>query len=153
MRNLTYLGWITYALIISGYIVAMAFPNASVIGYSCVVIGLFTLIVLKMVPLTHVPSLTLASFVPYVPMIVVLGICSWLLAINVKYSKNIEKGNVTDEYKTFNSINFVLLLAELIVLKMDNFAYTSSVVSFIASFQLLTVFIIQMNLEYFMTDG
>ena len=153
MKNLQYLGWLTYALIISGYIVAMAFPQEAVVGYSCVVVGLFSLIVLKLVPLTQVPELSIALFVPFMPMIVVLGISAWLLAINIKYSKNIQKDNVTNEYKTFNSINFILLLTQLVVLKLNNFPYRTSLVSFIASFQLLTVFILQMNLEYFVTDG
>ena len=153
MKNLQYLGWLTYALIISGYIVAMAFPQEAVVGYSCVVVGLFSLIVLKLVPLTQVPELSIALFVPLMPMIVVLGISAWLLAINIKYSKNIQKDNVTNEYKTFNSINFILLLTQLVVLKLNNFPFRTSLVSFIASFQLLTVFILQMNLEYFVTDG
>ena len=153
MRNLTYLSWIVYALIISGYIVAMASPQGSIAGYSCVVIGLFSLIVLKMVPLSHDQKITFSSFLPMMPFILVLGLSSWLLAINVKYSKNIQKGNVTNDYTKFNVINFILLLAELIILQMRDFKYGTMVVSLLASFQLVIIFVLQMNLEYFITDG
>jgi len=82
-----------------------------------------------------------------------LGISSWLLAINIKFSKQIQKGNVTKEYNTFNTINFILMLIQLVTLKLKNFEYSSLVIALIASFQLVTVFIMQMNLEYFVTDG
>jgi len=153
MKNVDYLSWITYALIISGYIVSIASPKASVIGYSCVVVGLFSLIILKLVPLTRAPQISLSLFMPYIPIIVVLGISSWLLAINIKFSKQIQKGNVTKEYNTFNTINFILMLIQLVTLKLKNFEYSSLVIALIASFQLVTVFIMQMNLEYFVTDG
>jgi len=153
MKNVDYLSWITYALIISGYIVTLAFPQASVVGYSCVVVGLFTLIILRLVPLTRETSLSMAMFLPYIPVIMVLGISTWLLAINIKFSKQIQEGNVTNEYKTFNTINFVLMLVQLVTLKMKDFPYATSLVALIASFQILTVFIMQMNLEYFVTDG
>ena len=153
MRNIAYLSWITYSLIISGYLVSMIFPQSSVVGYSCVVAGLFTLIILRLVPLTQVPSITYKTFLPHLSLIMVLGICCWLLAINVKFSKNIRSGHVTSEYNTFNIINFILLMAQLIVIKLKNFEFTTSVVSFLLSFQIVTVFILQMNLEYFTTDG
>ena len=153
MKNITYLSWITYALIISGYVVSIASSQASVVGYSCVVVGLFSLIVLQLVPLTRKPELSFAIFIPYIPIIVVLGITSWLLAINVKFSDQLQKGNVTNEYKTFNVINFILMLIELVVLKMNTLEYKTAIIAFVASFQLLVVFIMQMNLEYFVTDG
>lgn len=153
MNNLSYLTLLTYAVIISGYVVAMAFPQGAVAGYSCVVAGLFTLLLLKLVPLTHVPQIKFAIFVPLLPMIFILGISVWLLSINIKYNKNIQKGNVTDEYKTFNSISFVLLLLQLVLLYKKDMPYSTSVISFIASFQLIVIFILQMNLEYFITDG
>lgn len=153
MRNLTYLSWIIYALIISGYIVAMAFPQGSIVGYSCVVIGLFSLIVLRMVPLSHEQSITLSSFLPMMPYILVLGLTSWLLAINIKYSKNIQEGNVTADYKKFNVINFILLLVDLVILQMKDFKYGTMIVSLLASFQVAIIFVLQMNLEYFITDG
>ena len=153
MRNLTYLSWIVYALIISGYIVALALPQGSIVGYSCVVIGLFSLIMLKMVPLSHDEKITFSSLLPMMPFILVLGLSSWLLAINVKYSKNIQKGNVTNDYTKFNVINFILLLAELVILQMRDFKNGTLVVSLLASFQLVIIFVLQMNLEYFITDG
>ena len=153
MNRLRYLSWLTYTVIVSGYFVAMAFPQGSVAGYSCVVAGIFTILILKIVPLTHVPNLTLAMLIPILPIIAILGICSWLLALNVKYSKNIVKGNVTSEYTTFNSISFVLLLSQLILLANSQIPFRTSLISFIASFQLIVVFILQMNLEYFITDG
>lgn len=153
MNRLKYLSWLTYALIISGYIVAMAFPPGAVPGYSCVVAGLFTLIVLKTVPLTHVPELKISSFIPILPMIAILGISVWLLVINIKFSKNIQKGNVTNEYKTFNNISFVMLLAQLMIIASPQIPFKTSLISFIASFQIIVVFILQMNLEYFITDG
>ena len=75
MKNVDYLSWITYALIISGYIVSIASPKASVIGYSCVVVGLFSLIILKLVPLTRAPQISLSLFMPYIPIIVVFNCC------------------------------------------------------------------------------
>jgi len=153
MRNLHYLELLTYALIISGYLVAMAFPQGAVAGYSCVVAGLFTIIILKVVPLTHVPEISMALFIPLLPILAILCLSAWLLSINIKYSKNIQNGNVTSEYKTFNSISFVLLLMQLVLLYKNDIPYSTSLVSFLASFQLIVIFILQMNLEYFITDG
>lgn len=153
MNRLRYLSWLSYAIIISGYIVAMSFPKGSVAGYSCVVGGILSLLILKIVPLTHIPYLSIKMFIPILPIIAILGICSWLLAIDIKYSKNIVEGNVTNEYSTFNSISFILLLGQLILLANSQIPYRTSLVSFIASFQLIVVFILQMNLEYFSTDG
>lgn len=153
MNRISYLTWITYALIIAGYIVAMSFPQGAVPGYSCVVGGLFSLIILIIVPLTHVPQLSFGLFAPLFPMLVVLGISAWLLAINVKYSKYIQENNLTREYKTFNVINFILLLVQLVVMGNNKLEYKSLIISFIASFQLIVVLILQMNLQYFITDG
>jgi len=36
---------------------------------------------------------------------------------------------------------------------MNALEYKSAMVAFVASFQLLVVFVMQMNLEYFVTDG
>ena len=140
MNRIKYLTWLTYAVIISGYIVAMAFPQGAIPGYSCVVAGMFTLVILKIVPLTHVPDISLKLFIPLLPIIAVLGITVWLLAINIKYQKNIVKGNVTSEYSAFNTISFVLLLAQLIILGSPQIPYKTSLVSFIASFQIIVVF-------------
>lgn len=153
MNRIKYLTWITYALIISGYVVAMSFPQGAVPGYSCVVAGLFTLLILKIVPLTHIPELTFSKFIPLLPIMAILGISVWLLAINIKFSKNIQKGNVTNEYKTFNTISFVLLLTQLVIIGSPQIPFKTSLISFIASFQIIVVFILQMNLEYFITDG
>lgn len=153
MNRVLYLTLLTYAVIISGYVVAMAFPKGAVVGYGCVVAGLFTLVILKLVPLTHVPNLSVSTFLPMIPIIAILGISSWLLAINIKYSKNIEKGNLTSEYKTFNVMSFVLLLLQLVLIANEGMQFRTALISFICSFQLLVVFILQMNLEYFITDG
>lgn len=153
MKNLQYLTLLTYAVIISGYLASLIFPRNAVAGYSTVVVGLFTLTILKIVPLTHIPELKLASFIPILPMVIIMGICVWLLSINIKYDKNIKDGNVTKEYKVFNSISFILLLIQLVVLYKDNMPYANYVISLVASFQIIVVFILQMNLEYFMTDG
>lgn len=153
MNRVLYLTLLTYAVIISGYVVAMAFPKGAVVGYGCVVAGLFTLVILKLVPLTHVPNLSVSTFLPMIPIIAILGISSWLLAINIKYSKNIEKGNLTSEYKTFNVMSFVLLLLQLVLIANEGMHFRTALISFICSFQLLVVFILQMNLEYFITDG
>jgi hypothetical protein len=154
MKLLLYL---TYALILSGYIVSIAFPEGSIAGYSCVVVGLFTLLIQKLVPLTSAVKLSIPLFIPLLPMIAILGISGWLLAINVKFYKNIKIGNVTSEYKMFNKISFILLLLQLVLLYRNDPPGTvpnaTAFLSVIASFQLIVVFIIQMNLDYFMTDG
>lgn len=153
MNRIKYLTWMTYAVIVSGYIVAMGIPTGSIPGLSCVVAGLFTLVILKTVPLTHVPQLSFGLFIPILPIIAILGIGTWLLALNIKFSNNIQKGNVTSEYKTFNSISFILLLTQLVIISSNSIPFKPSLMSFIASFQIIVIFIMQMNLEYFITDG
>jgi hypothetical protein len=153
MRNLLYLELITYALIISGYVVSMIFPKDTIAGLSCVSIGLFTLIILRTVPLTHAPEINIGILIPVIPAVIILAISIWILSINIKYSKKIKEGNITEEYKTFNSISFVLLLIQLVLLYKNNIPYSFSIISLLASFQMIIVFIMQMNLEYFITDG
>ena len=41
VSNVTYLSYITYALIIAGYLVTMFLPSASIQGYSTVVAGMY----------------------------------------------------------------------------------------------------------------
>lgn len=161
MKNISYLESITYALIVAGYIVALVIPQGagSISGYATVVVGLFTLIMLKMVPLTHMQELKWQMFSGMIPMIVVLGISIWLLTINIKFSKHIEKGNVPKDYTMFSVLSFILLFLQLILIYKDDYDTTSWIVlpswiiSFLASFQFIIVFIMQMNLEYFITDG
>ena len=154
ISNVTYLSYLTYALIISGYLVTMFMPQSSIEGYSCVIAGLFFYMMLKLVPLTKAANVSLSMFLPFLPIIAILGIVSWTLAINVKYSKNIRKGDVTNEYKTFNFLSFILLLFQLgLLARLHTMPYATTLISLIVSFQILVVFIMQMNLEYFITDG
>jgi len=154
ISNVTYLSYLTYALIISGYLVTMFMPQSSIEGYSCVIAGLFFYMMLKLVPLTKATNVSLSMFLPFLPIIAILGIVSWTLAINVKYSKNIRKGDVTNEYKTFNFVSFILLLFQLgLLARLHTMPYATTLISLIVSFQILVVFIMQMNLEYFITDG
>ena len=147
LKKSTYLTWVIYSLIISGYLVTMISPKAIVAGVSCVVGGLFSLILLKVVFVN--PNIILSRVL--IPMICILGITIWLLIINIKYSKHIKNNNVTTEYKTFNTISFILLLLQLILLAKDT--PPLSIIAMITSVQLIVVFVIQMNLEHFITDG
>ena len=111
------------------------------------------LIILRTVPLTHAPEINIGVVIPVIPAVIILAISIWILSINIKYSKKIKEGNTTEEYKTFNSITFVLLLIQLVLLYKNNIPYSFSIMSLLASFQMIIVFIMQMNLEYFITDG
>lgn len=153
MPNVNYLIYITYALIISGYLLTFFFPQATIQGYSTVVAGLFFYIMLRIVPLTKDVNLTLSAFTPFIPMLVILGTVVWMLAINIKYYNDIKSGNVTREYSTFNTIAFFLLMGQMMLLARGNKPYTNILISLIASFQIIVTFIMQMNLEYFITDG
>ena len=153
MNNVKYLTYITYALIISGYCVAMFLPKGAIPGYSCVVSGLVIFMVLRLVPLTRPTSVSISSFIPFIPIIMVLGVTVWLLILSIKFSKEINRGILTSEYTTFNNISFVLLLVQLYLLSNRNMPYSTSMVGFVASFQIIAVFIMQMNLQFFTTDG
>lgn len=154
VSNVTYLSYITYALIIAGYLVTMFLPSASIQGYSTVVAGMFFYMMLQLVPLTKEANVSLSMFVPFLPVIGVLGIVIWILSINIKYASNIKDGNVTNEYKTFNTLAFLLLLIQLGLLSREKtMPYASTLMALVASFQVIIVFIMQMNLEYFITDG
>lgn len=161
MKNLDYLELITYALIVAGYSVAMVFPSGAgaISGYSTVVLSLFALILLKIVPLIRLPELKWQLFIPLIPVVVILGICIWLLTITIKFSKNIEIGNIPKDYTRFNVLSFILLFLQLIMMYKDRSDTSSWLVSpswiilFLASFQFVIIFIMQMNLEYFITDG
>ena len=153
MPNVNYLIYITYALIISGYFITFFFPQASIQGYSTVVGGLLFYILLRIVPLTKSATIKLSDFTPFIPMFVILGSVAWILAINVKYYSNIKSGNVTHEYSIFNKIAFFLLMGQMILLARGNKPYNNLLISLISSFQIIVTFIMQMNLEYFITDG
>lgn len=154
VSNITYLNYMTYTLILAGYLVTMYSPRASVVGYSCVVAGLFFYMMIQVVPLTQQANVSFSMFFPFLPIIVVLGVVCWILSINVKYYKKIDRGIVTPEYKTFNVLAFLLLLIQLVLLaKRKTLPYATTLTSLVASFQVIVVFIMQMNLEYFVTDG
>ena len=153
ITNTTGLTYLTYALIISGYISTFLFKNGAVPGYSCVVAGFFIYMMLQLVPFVKDNDVDLKGFLKFLPMIGVLAIVTWTLGINIKYSKKIEEGDVTDEYNTFNQISFFLLLIQLIFLAQKNWEYGPLMIALVGSFQIVVVFIMQMNLEYFNTDG
>lgn len=153
ITNTTGLTYLTYALIISGYISTFLFKNGAVPGYSCVVAGFFIYMMLQLVPFVREKSVELKDFLNFLPMIGVLAIVTWTLGINIKYSKKIEEGDVTDEYDTFNQISFFLLLIQLIFLAQKDWEYGPMMIALVGSFQIVVVFIMQMNLEYFNTDG
>ena len=153
ISNTTGLTYLTYALIISGYISTFLFKNGAVPGYSCVVAGFFIYMMLQLVPFVREKNVELKDFLKFLPMIGVLAIVTWTLGINIKYSKKIEEGDVTDEYDTFNQISFFLLLIQLIFLAQKDWEYGPMMIALVGSFQIVVVFIMQMNLEYFNTDG
>ena len=153
LKNVTYLTYITYALIVSGYAVAMFFPQGTIPGYSCVVAGLVIFMVLRLVPLTKPPSLSISNFIPFIPIVMVLGVVVWLLVLSIKYAKELKRGILTTEYTAFNNISFILLLIQLFLLSNPDRPYATSLVAFVASFQIISVFIMQMNLQFFTTDG
>jgi hypothetical protein len=154
VSNVSYLNYMTYTLIVAGYLVTMFSPESSIAGYSCVVAGLFFYMMLQVVPLTQQSKISFSMFLPFLPIIIVLGVVIWILSINVKYFKKIDKGIVTPEYKTFNTLAFFLLLIQLGLLSRRNsLPYATTLISLVVSFQIIVVFIMQMNLEYFITDG
>jgi hypothetical protein len=151
-----------YALIIIGYIICFAFsftkhPGSVTAGYSCLVAGLFMLMISQMIiqvrdKLPELTGLQQLQILP-IPEMTVLAIIIWLLTINVKYSKKIKEDRVTNEYSVFNSISLILLLLQLILLYKNDVQYRTMLIFLIASFQAITIFISQLNLEYFITDG
>ena len=131
----------------------MFLPKGEIPGYSCVVAGLVIFMVLRLVPLSRPANISISNLIPFIPIIMVLGVVVWLLVISIKYSKELEKGILTTEYTAFNNISFILLLIQLYLLSNKNRPYETSIIAFVASFQIIAVFIMQMNLQFFTTDG
>lgn len=162
-----------YAIIVIGYIISFAFSftkhaGSVTAGYSCLAAGLFILVISIMVGREKEKGQDGATgmlkgilFSLPVSEMIVLAICIWLLVINVKYSKQIKQEDVTGEYKVFNSITLILVLLQLIILYKNNENDPTArglegawyLVALLASFQFISIFITQINLEYFITEG
>jgi len=158
-----------YAIIVIGYIISFAFSftkhaGSVTAGYSCLAAGLFILVISIMVKNTKDGGEGMLKKILFsLPLseMIVLAICIWLLVINVKYSKQIKQENVTGEYKVFNSITLILVLLQLIILYKNDainplgttVVAAPYLVALLASFQFISIFITQINLEYFITEG
>ena len=164
MEKKEYFNILIFALIIVGYIICLAFSftkhaGSVTAGYSCLVTGLFMLIISTMITRLRInrqdqtfSGLNQFKILP-IPEVAVIAIIIWLLSVNVKYSKKIKDDRVTTEYTVFNTISLVLLLLQLVLLYKTEIKYRTMLIFLIASFQGITIFISQLNLEYFITDG
>tara|TARA_Y100000768_G_scaffold388679_1_gene386106 strand:- start:1803 stop:2348 length:546 start_codon:yes stop_codon:yes gene_type:complete len=100
-----------------------------------------------------------------IPSILTLGIVIWILYININYYEQINKGNLTREYKTASYISIGLQLLQLLLIFRIAFikegggennrmsSYMKSVTYLLTILNVMFLGIISIILEYFSTDG
>lgn len=117
-----------------------------------------------------VMELIKGSFVPMLMFVILL----WLISINITYYKQINEGNVADEYGQFSTISSILVVIQLIVLfkylkdtfmiqeggPSDTNAMATALKSQMASvtyiltiLNLMSIGVMNIIVEFFSTDG
>tara|TARA_B100001769_G_scaffold275313_2_gene277119 strand:+ start:3478 stop:4032 length:555 start_codon:yes stop_codon:yes gene_type:complete len=144
--------------------------NASIIGYGLVSISIISLL-FKTQSLSNLnPKIEFISFIKTIfinsiPSLLTLAIVIWILYININYYQQINKGNLTSEYKSASYISIGLQLLQLILIfriafitddddkKLPMTSYMKSVTYLLTILNVMFLGIITIILEYFSTDG
>lgn len=155
--------------------------NSVIWGYGVVLIALFGIMYITFSlasrsdmesnSIQFIKTLFISSF----PVLFLMGVIVWLIVMNVTYKTRINKGQVSKDYYIFNSVStFVIILQVMIILyyvrnqvglklNVENSmipeifkqlsTQMSSISYAVGSVNYLIVFVLQIILEYFSTDG
>lgn len=153
--------------------------TSSIWGYGFMCLALFGLMVTTF-GLAYRSQLSKGPFVllknilsSSAPIILVIGILTWLIIQNVTYFKRINQGKVPDEYNQFSSISNILIVVQLGILfkffmdKISTDGETSSdskmsdilasqlkyIMYILTILNLTVVGLLQVILQFFATDG
>jgi hypothetical protein len=155
--------------------------SGSLVGYSIITGGLFILLLLQTV--LTIKNDTQNKFLEFIksvfsnqyPLLFLLALFIWITVLNIKHYKNITKNNVTNEYNNFSNIGIFLFFIQLFLLfkvfkqeedelspepksavgKVMNvlFKNIKLLMLFLAVIQAVVIGIMQINLDFFTTDG
>ncbi len=173
---------IIYSLIFVAVIV-MYLPGGSIYAYSIMMMALTGILFIKFALMTQIQQqLTFMQifktiFFKSFPILLVLGIVTWLVYINVRWYDKIKEGKVPYEFLDFTNIINVLLIFKIFILNNiikkefetkndfnsgnDNLnkivnllSQQSEMILYLLSvFGLIMVGFMQVIMDYFLTDG
>jgi len=151
-------------------------PASSTIwGYGLIIVSILLIIFLKSISDKNIPDLSnvnsilgvISKLFEYLksisPLLLMFLILSWIVVLNNRFFKNINKGSVSQEFFSYSFLSTLLVLLQLIVIykwiftdENDKNGERSSLVSVTYLFTVLNIIItlmMQIVLEYFSTDG
>ena len=152
--------------------------GGGIYGYSVITASIISIIIYEMALKKHqIKSQNLSTIwlmLKYsFPLMIVVGISSWLVAINIIYEKDISSDVLPQEYITFQNITTILILIQIYLIYLyisdqskegkadsimtkiykfmsENISLVMTLISFI---MFIVVGIMQVIIEYFRTDG
>lgn len=113
---------------------------------------------------TNTFSFIKSLFAHSIPSFVLIGLLTWLIVLNAQYFKDINQGDVANEYSMYSNVSFFLILIQLWIaydhmqssMRSDNVNYNSRMLSItylLTVTNSLVILIMTIILKYFSTDG
>lgn len=152
-KSVLYAG--TIILILSILASGQMAAGASIAGYSCVGLALLLFLVHTQENGVDINKLLLI----YSPLWAMVFIISFVLFLTIRYYNIIREERVSNSYYTFSNLVIILFLAQLFILKkqdyvIPDFNLSALGVLFIALLQLIIcLLILYVILAYYTTDG
>lgn len=173
---------IGFILIVIGFIVSFIDIKGTIAGYSLIICALTGLLVIIFALLNKEERKNMGFFALIkfllghsLPVLILIGLVSWVLSIYINHYERLERGDIPDEFKQFNLVSTILFFIELSLLysyfqkqftetkMMDNSAMAKTMellsqqstmlLYLLATISTISIGIMQTIVNYYLTDG
>ena len=114
---------IGFILIVIGFIVSFIDTKGAIAGYSLIICALTGLLIIIFALLNNEERKNLGFFalVKFLighsfPVLILIGLVSWVLSIYINHYERLERGDIPDEFKQFSVVSTILFFIELSLL-------------------------------------
>lgn len=176
---------IAFLTIIVGFIVSFIDVKGAIAGYSLIIASLIGLVVIIFALLNREEEKRSGFFALLkfllghsMPVLIIIGLVSWVLSIYISHYERLEKGDIPNEFKQFSVVSTILFFIELALLygffrrqfmetkliqKGDNSIMAKSIelissqstmlLYLLTSVSAISIGIMQTIVNYYLTDG
>ena len=173
---------IGFILIVIGFIVGFIDVKGAIAGYSLIICALAGLLVIIFALMNREERKNMGFFALLkfllghsMPVLILIGLVSWVLSINISHFERLEKGDLPDEFKQFYVVTTILFFIELSLLysyfqkqftetkvidntvmakTMELMSSQSTMLLYLLSvISTISIGIIQTIVNYYLTDG
>jgi hypothetical protein len=114
---------IGFILVIIGFIVSFIDVKGAIAGYSLIICALSGLLIIIFALMNRDERKNMGFFALLkfllghsMPVLILIGLVSWVLSINISHYERLEKGDLPDEFKQFYLVTTILFFIELSLL-------------------------------------